>query len=147
MNQKNRERHTMGKVSVMITSSLTIDSALNAMDHWSTAMDMAHPLLSQYLHRKHLYLSDHQPHQPGAWPQFVNTVSKLQHWQLKSSDMPWKTTKIPEKYCLCLSSPQMSVLPKGWVYIEEGVEDKAEELLDPMKYNHLTHQCICTQHQ
>ena len=124
-------------IPITQTTSQTIDIVLNAMDPWSTAMDTTPPILSQYLHRSHLYLSDPPRHNIKKWPKFASHMWVLLHWQLKLPDSSMKTMKIPSKYQHPHSSQQMKGLPKEWEYVKANAEGKHEELRDPSQYSHL----------
>ena len=135
--QEEPHERAAGMTPITRTTSQTIDTALNVTDPWSIATDTTPPILSQYLHRSHPYLSDPQPRHIERWPEFVAHTQTSPHWQLKLPDSLTKTTKIPLKYRHPLSSQRMKGLPKGWVYAKEDVEGKQGELRDQSQYNHL----------
>ena len=133
-------------IPITWTMSQIIGTTIGVMDQWSTVMDTTPPILSQYQHRSHPYLSNPQSCQPiKKWPKFALCTQTLPRWQLKLPDLSMKTTKIPSKYWHPLSSQQMKGLPRGWVYIEDDEAGKCEELRNPSRYGHLPPQLILMQ--
>ena len=143
MDERNQARRAAGMIPVTQTTSQILDTAIDAMAPWSTAMDTTPPIRSQYQHPSHLYLCDLPTHHIPKWPKFVSRTSP--RWQLKLPDLSMKTTKILLKYWHPLSSQQMKGLPKGWAYAEDDEEGKREELRDPNWYGHLPPQLIRAQ--
>ena len=135
-------------IPVTQAMSQMINTAISAMDQWSTAMDTTPPIPSWYQHQSHPYLSDPQPCQPiEKWPKFASHTQTSPCWQLKLPDLSMKTTKILSKYQHPLSSQRMKGLPKGWVYVEDDKEGKRGELCDPSQYSHLPPRLILVQQQ
>ena len=145
MDERNRARHTAGMIPITQTTSQILDTAIDAMVPWSTAMDTAPPIRSRYQHPSHPYLSDLPTRHIPKWPEFVSHMWTSPRWQLKLPDLSTKTTKILSKYRHPHSSQQTKDLPKGWVYVEDDEEGKREELRDPNRYGHLPPQLIRTQ--
>ena len=58
MDKCNHARHNAGMIPVTQTTSQILDTAIDAMVPWSTAMDTTLLTWSQYQHPSHLYLSD-----------------------------------------------------------------------------------------
>jgi hypothetical protein len=81
---------------------------------------------------------------PTAWRDLTSVVHRPQCWQLDSST-PWKMTKMPLRFhhpmttagrsCTLLPKDLASttpLLPKGWVYVVEGVEAEVKaNVIDP----------------
>ena len=147
MDKCNRARHTAGMIHVTQTTSQILNTAINAMVPWSTAMDTTPPIQSRYQHLSHPYLSDPPTRHIERWPEFVSHMQTSPCWQLKLPDSSTKTMKIPSKYWHPLSSQQMKGLPKGWVYAEDDKAVKREELRDPNRYGHLPPRLILAQQQ
>ena len=145
MDERNRARRAAGMIPVTQTTSQILDTAINAMVPWSTAMDTTPPIRSRYQHPSHPYLSDLLDHHMPRWPKFVSRTRMLPRWRLRLPDSSTKTTKIPSKYRHPRSSPQTKDLPKGWAYVEDDEEGKREELHDPNQYGHLPPQLIRAQ--
>ena len=130
-------RWAAGMTPITQTTSQMIDTVLDAMDPWSTVMDMTPPIQSRYLHHSHPYLSDHQTHHIDKWPEFASHMRMSPRWQLKLPNSLMKTMKILSKYQHPLSSQRMKGLPRGWAYVEGNEEGKHKELRDPNQYSHL----------
>ena len=147
MDERNRARRAAGMTPVTQTMSQILDTAIDAMAPWSTAMDTTPPIRSRYQHPSHPYLSDLPTCHMQKWPEFVSHTRTSPRWQLKLPDSSMKTTKIPLKYRHPRSSQQTKGLPKGWVYVEDDKEGKREELRDPNQYGHLPPRLIHAQRQ
>ena len=145
MDERNRARRATGMIPVTQTTSQILDTAIDAMVPWSTAMDTNPLIRSRYQHPSHPYLSDLPMQHIPKWPKFVSRTRTSPRWQLKLPDSSMKTTKIPSKYRRHHSSQQTKGLPKGWVYAEDDEEGKREELRDPNRYSHLPPQLIRAQ--
>ena len=137
MDERNRARRAAGMIPVTQTTSQILDTAIDAMVPWSTAMDTTPPTRSRYQHLSHPYLSDPPTHHIPTWPEFVSRTRTSPRWRLRLPDSSMKTTKIPSKYRRRHSSPQTKGLPKGWAYVEDDEEGKREELRDLNRYGHL----------
>ena len=124
MDERNRARRAAGMTPVTQTMSQILDTAIDAMAPWSTAMDTTPPIRSRYQHPSHLYLSDLPTCHMQKWPEFVSHTRTSPRWQLKLPDSSMKTMKIPLKYRHPRSSQQTKGLPKGWVYVEDDEEGK-----------------------
>ena len=147
MDECNRARCNAGMIPVTWTTSQILNTAIDAMVPWSTAMDTTLPTQYQYQHPLHLYLSDLPTRHIEKWPEFASHTRTSPHWRLKLPDLSTKTTKIPWKYRHPLSSQQMKGLPKGWVYTEDDEVGKHEELRNLNQYSHLPPRLILAQHQ
>ena len=147
MDERNRARHAAGMIPVTQTTSQILDTAIDAMVPWSTAMDTSPPIRSRYQHLSHPYLSDLPERHMPRWPEFVSHMQTSPRWRLKLPDSSMKTTKIPLKYRHPRSSQRTSGLPKGWAYVEDDEEGKREELRNPNRYGHLPPQLIRAQRQ
>ena len=145
MDERNHARRATGMIPVTRTTSQILNTAIDAMVPWSTAMDTTPPIQSRYQHPSHPYLSDLPTHHIPKWPKFVSRTQTSPRWRLKLPDSSMKTTKIPSKYWHPHSSQQTKGLPKGWVYIEDDEEGKREGLQDPSRYGHLPPQLIRAQ--
>ena len=145
MDERNRARRAAGMIPVTQTTSQILDTAIDAMVPWSTAMDTTPPIRSRYQHQSHPYLSDLPPRHMPSWPEFASSTRTSPRWQLKLPDSSMKTTKIPLKYRHPHSSRPTKGLPKGWAYVEDDEEGKREELRDPNQYGHLPPQLIRAQ--
>ena len=145
MDERNRARRATGMIPVTQTTSQILDTAIDAMVPWSTAMDTTPPIRSRYQHPSHPYLSDPPTRHILTWPEFVSRTRTSPRWQLKLPDSSMKTTKIPSKYRRPHSSQQTKGLPKGWAYVEDDEEGKREELRDPNRYGHLPPRLIHVQ--
>ena len=132
-------------IPVTQTTSQILDTAIDVMVPWSTAMDTNPLIQSRYQHLSHPYLSDLPTHHMPTWPEFVSRMRMSPRWQLKLPNSSMKTTKIPSKYRRHHSSQQTKGLPKGWTYVEDDDEGKCEELRDPNWYGHLPPQLIRAQ--
>ena len=137
MDERNQARCNAGMIPVTQTMSQILDTVIDAMVPWSTAMDMTLPTQYQYQHPSHPYLSDLPTCHIERWPEFTSHTQTSPHWQLKLPDSSTKTTKIPSKYRHPLSSQRMKGLPKGWVYTKDNEAGKHEESHDPNRYGHL----------
>jgi hypothetical protein len=83
-----------------------------------------------------------------AWQDLTSVVRRPWHWQLASSTVLSKTTKIPLRFCwpttmernLHESSPKVlafppTLLPKGWVYVTKEVDAEVKaEVTNPSQY-------------
>ena len=147
MDERNRARRAAGMIPVTQTTSQILDTAIDAMVPWSTAMDTTPPIRSRYQHPSHPYLSDLPTRHMPKWPEFVSRTWTSPRWQLKLPDSSMKTTKVPLKYRHPRSSQQTKGLPKGWVYDEDDEEGKREELRNPSRYGHLPPRLIHAQQQ
>ena len=145
MDERNHARRAAGMIPVTRTTSQILDTAIDAMVPWSTAMDTTPLIRSRYQHPSHPYLSDLPERHMPKWPEFVSHTRTSPRWRLKLPDSSMKTTKIPSKYRHPHSSQQTKGLPKGWVYVEDDEEGKREELRDPNRYGHLPPQLIRAQ--
>ena len=145
MDERNRARCAAGMIPVTQTTSQILNTAIDAMVPWSTAMDTTPPIRSRYQHPSHPYLSDLPTRHMLKWPKFISRTRTSPRWQLKLPDSSMKTTKIPSKYRHPHSSQQTKGLPKGWVYVEDDEEGKREELHDPNQYGRLPPQLIRVQ--
>ena len=145
MDEHNRARHAAGMIPVTQTTSQILNTVIDVMVPWSTAMDTTPPIRSRYQHPSHPYLSDLPTHHIPKWPKFVSCTRTSLRWRLKLPDSSMKTTKIPSKYRRPHSSQQTKGLPKGWAYVEDDEEGKREELRDPSRYSHLPPQLIRAQ--
>ena len=145
MDERNRAQCAAGMIPVTQTTSQILDTAIDAMVPWSTAMDTNPPIQSWYQHPSHPYLSDFPTRHMPTWPEFVSRTWMSPRWQLKLPDSSMKTTKIPLKYRHPHSSQQTKGLPKGWAYVKDDEEGKREELRDPNRYGHLPPQLIHAQ--
>ena len=145
MDERNRARRAAGMIPVTQTTSQILDTAIDAMVPWNTAMDTTPPIRSRYQHPSHPYLSDLPTHHVPKWPEFVSRTRTSPRWQLKLPDSSTKTTKIPSKYRRPHLSQQTKGLPKGWAYVEDDEGGKHEELRDPSRYGHLPPQLIRAQ--
>jgi hypothetical protein len=85
---------------------------------------------------------------PTAWRDLTSVMRRPQRWQLASSTVLNKTTKMPLRFCQLTTTGRSSrkssqralvsclmSLPKGWVYATEeaGMEVKAK-VTDPSQY-------------
>ena len=104
MDERNWARCNARMIPVTQTMSQILNTAINAMVPWSTAMDTTLPTQYQYQHPSHLYLSDLPTHHIEKWPKFASHTWTSPCWQLKLPGSSMKTTKIPSKYRHPLSS-------------------------------------------
>ena len=145
LDKQNKACLAQGMIPISWTTSQTLDHALMDVDQWSIAMDTTPPNLHRYQHHEHPYLSDLQPHNSEAWPHFSSIVKTPQRWQLNSSVLSEKTTKMPLKYCQ--HTQELKPLPKEWVYNEDAEAVKTKVLTNLSLYK-LTHPCLtCAQQQ
>ena len=108
--ERHRQRIKEGLIPTTLTTSQICDLAQEDAVPLNTATD-----IPPHLRRHHPYLSDLDPHQPGAWSTLTSIVRKPQSWSIDCPISSKKTTKIPLRF-------RRPTLPKGWVYREEPEE-------------------------
>jgi hypothetical protein len=123
------------------------DAALGVGNRENTVM--VTPLSSQTpLSTSHLDSQCGPPFQPTVWQDLASVVRRPRHWQVDSSMLSTKTTKIPLKFRQHTTTVRSSrtsspkdlafpppLLPKGWVYEVEDVSVKTKaEVVNPNSY-------------